>query len=146
MGTVIEKLRESAVYFGNKFVILSPSSSALRNNTMSPTDPSTSTFNNGSILAIESDLETIKEKELETFYPQTTSPNINDSLVVSSLSTASFHTNSIASSPSLNSFVQHLTFHLWLMLPILLLFIPSESKWMDRVLRNLLRKSNHALI
>ena len=31
------------------------------------------------------------------------------------------------------------------MLPILLLFIPSESKWMDRVLRNLLRKSNHAL-
>ena len=31
------------------------------------------------------------------------------------------------------------------MLPILLLFIPSESKWMDRVLRNLLRKSNHAM-
>ena len=76
---------------------------------MSPTDPSTSTFNNGSILAIESDLETIKEKELETFYPQTTSPNINDSLVVSSSSTASFHTNSIASSPSLNSTIPNHT-------------------------------------
>ena len=46
---------------------------------------------------------------------------------------------------SLKGFVQHLTFHLWLVLPLVLLFIPTESKWIDRVLQNLLRKSNQRM-
>ena len=41
--------------------------------------------------------------------------------------------------------MQHLTFHLWLVLPLVLLFIPTESKWIDRVLQNLLRKSNQRM-
>ena len=45
--------------------------------------------------------------------------------------------------PDMTGFFQHLTFHLWLFLPLFLLFVPSEPKFVDNCVQNLLlrRKS-----
>lgn len=97
-----------------------------------------SNLNNRSILAIESDLEAIEDRESHSF-----SPNNDSSLLLESTETSNtMHGVTIL---SLKGFVQHLTFHLWLVLPLVLLFIPTESKWIDRVLQNLLRKSNQRM-
>ena len=42
--------------------------------------------------------------------------------------------------PDMTGFFQHLTFHLWLFLPLFLLFVPSEPKFVDKCVQNFLQK------
>ena len=47
--------------------------------------------------------------------------------------------------PDMKGLFQHLTFHLWLFLPVLLLFVPSEPKFLEKCLEELLDKQNFEL-
>lgn len=47
--------------------------------------------------------------------------------------------------PDMKGLFQHLTFHLWLFLPVLLLFVPSEPKFLEKCLEELLDKRNFEL-
>ena len=82
---------------------------------------------NSSVNSIEADLMAIEEQELAVFYNNNTS--------------ATSASEKLPPSLSMKGFVQHATFHLWLLLPLILLFMPTEPKFVDKwVLRFLSRK------
>ena len=75
-------------------------------------------LNNDSLLAIESDLVAIEERELETMY---SGENATRSLR--------------QLEPSMKGLMEHLAFHLWFFIPCVILFIPAQPKFIDRIVQ-----------
>ena len=42
--------------------------------------------------------------------------------------------------PTMRGFLQHVTFHLWLLLPLILLVLPAEPKFVDKLVLNFLQR------
>lgn len=70
------------------------------------------------------------------------SSNLNISLLNASrnmhLASSSSHASSSGESVSstLADFLQHVTFHLWLLLPVVLLLLPNEPRFVDKLVQN----------
>ena len=78
-------------------------------------------LNNDSLLAIESDLVAIEERELETMY---SGENATRSL-----------SNLRQLEPSMKGLMEHLAFHLWFFIPCVILLIPAQPKFIDRIVQ-----------
>ena len=83
-------------------------------------------LNNDSLLAIESDLVAIEEKELETMYHLENSSSIPNN----------HHPHSSSHvEPSMKGFMEHMAFHLWFFLPCVILLVPPQPKFIDKIVQ-----------
>ena len=81
---------------------------------------------NDSLLAIESDLVAIEEKELETMYHLENSSSIPNN----------HHPHSSSHvEPSMKGFMEHMAFHLWFFLPCVILLVPPQPKFIDKIVQ-----------
>ena len=80
-------------------------------------------LNNDSLLAIESDLVAIQEKELEALYPKSENAS-------SVLTPSHGHLQ-----PSMKGFMEHLAFHLWFFIPVIILLVPPQPKFIDKIVQ-----------
>ena len=81
-------------------------------------------LNNDSLLAIESDLVAIEEKELENMYQ-----------LENSTSSIQNHPHSSHLDPSMKGFMEHMAFHLWFFLPCVILLVPPQPKFIDKIVQ-----------
>ena len=79
---------------------------------------------NDSLLAIESDLVAIEEKELENMYQ-----------LENSTSSIQNHPHSSHLDPSMKGFMEHMAFHLWFFLPCVILLVPPQPKFIDKIVQ-----------
>jgi hypothetical protein len=96
---------------------------------------------NSSILQIERDLFALGETDVQQ--GSNLYNNNNDNILhmpSKNDSTISGHMSG-GGEPSLHSFFQHMTFHLWLSVPLILLFISPDPKCVDKWLQKLFRNS-----
>lgn len=85
-------------------------------------------LNNDSLLAIESDLVAIEEKELETMYHLENSSSLPNN----------HHPHSSSHvEPSMKGFMEHMAFHLWFFLPCVILLVPPQPKFIDKIVQKL---------
>ena len=80
-------------------------------------------LNNDSLLAIESDLVAIQEKELEALYPKSENASASGLTPHSHLQ------------PSMKGFMEHLAFHLWFFIPVIILLVPPQPKFIDKIVQ-----------
>ena len=82
-------------------------------------------LNNDSLLAIESDLVAIEEKELENMYQLE-----NSTSYIQKHPHSSSHVE-----PSMKGFMEHMAFHLWFFLPCVILLVPPQPKFIDKIVQ-----------